>query len=87
MLLVAHPFSLWNCFQGYYFLFLHRLSVVSNNIEGKGLVALSQSMKTNPTLSHIYIWGNKFDEATCVVSLSSLRFFPGAFPTTSDGIY
>ncbi|XP_070229635.1 leucine-rich repeat-containing protein 34 isoform X3 [Bos mutus] len=42
------------------------LSVVSNNIEGKGLVALSQSMKTNPTLSHIYIWGNKFDEATCV---------------------
>uniref|UniRef100_A0AC11ASZ0 Leucine rich repeat containing 34 n=1 Tax=Ovis aries TaxID=9940 RepID=A0AC11ASZ0_SHEEP len=45
---------------------LKALSVVSNNIEGKGLVALSQSMKTNPTLSHIYIWGNKFDEATCV---------------------
>ncbi|KAB1284223.1 Leucine-rich repeat-containing protein 34 [Camelus dromedarius] len=42
------------------------LSVVSNNIEGEGLVALSQSMKTNPTLSNIYIWGNKFDEATCV---------------------
>ena len=61
--------------------------MVSNNIEGKGLVALSQSMKTNPTLSHIYIWGNKFDEATCVVSLSSLRFFPGAFPTASDVIY
>ena len=86
MLLVAHPFSRWNCFQGY-FLFLHRLSVVSNNIEGKGLVALSQSMKTNPTLSHIYIWGNKFDEATCVVSLSLLRFFPGAFPPTSGVIY
>ncbi|KAB0356884.1 hypothetical protein FD754_001040 [Muntiacus muntjak] len=45
---------------------LKALSVVSNNIEGKGLVALSQSMKTNPTLSHIYIWGNKFDEATCM---------------------
>ncbi|XP_021109646.1 leucine-rich repeat-containing protein 34 isoform X3 [Heterocephalus glaber] len=45
---------------------LKALSVVSNNIEGEGLVALSQSMKTNPTLSHIYIWGNKFDEATCV---------------------
>ncbi|XP_070262942.1 leucine-rich repeat-containing protein 34 isoform X3 [Myotis yumanensis] len=42
------------------------LSIVSNNIEGEGLVALSQSMKTNPTLSNIYIWGNKFDEATCV---------------------
>uniref|UniRef100_A0A8C9B099 Leucine rich repeat containing 34 n=1 Tax=Phocoena sinus TaxID=42100 RepID=A0A8C9B099_PHOSS len=45
---------------------LKALSVVSNNIEGEGLVALSQSMKTNPTLSNIYIWGNKFDEATCV---------------------
>ncbi|XP_044944550.1 leucine-rich repeat-containing protein 34 isoform X6 [Mustela putorius furo] len=42
------------------------LSVVSNNIQGEGLVALSQSMKTNPTLSNVYIWGNKFDEATCV---------------------
>ncbi|XP_006861919.1 PREDICTED: leucine-rich repeat-containing protein 34 [Chrysochloris asiatica] len=45
---------------------LKALSVVSNNIEGEGLVALSQSMKTNTTLSNIYIWGNKFDEATCV---------------------
>ncbi|XP_023609674.1 leucine-rich repeat-containing protein 34 isoform X2 [Myotis lucifugus] len=45
---------------------LKALSIVSNNIEGEGLVALSQSMKTNATLSNIYIWGNKFDEATCV---------------------
>ncbi|TEA09913.1 hypothetical protein DBR06_SOUSAS12110025 [Sousa chinensis] len=45
---------------------LKALSVVSNNIKGEGLVALSQSMKTNPTLSNIYLWGNKFDEATCV---------------------
>ncbi|XP_011510744.1 leucine-rich repeat-containing protein 34 isoform X1 [Homo sapiens] len=45
---------------------LKALSVVSNNIEGEGLVALSQSMKTNLTFSHIYIWGNKFDEATCI---------------------
>uniref|UniRef100_A0A8I3PEN9 Leucine rich repeat containing 34 n=1 Tax=Canis lupus familiaris TaxID=9615 RepID=A0A8I3PEN9_CANLF len=45
---------------------LKALSVVSNNIEGEGLVALSQSMKINPTLSNVYIWGNKFDEATCV---------------------
>ncbi|XP_045707532.1 leucine-rich repeat-containing protein 34 [Phyllostomus hastatus] len=45
---------------------LKALSVVSNSIEGEGLVALSESMKTNTTLSNIYIWGNKFDEATCV---------------------
>jgi len=45
---------------------LRALSVVSNNIEGEGLVALSESMKTNPTFSNVYIWGNKFDEATCV---------------------
>ncbi|NXL92534.1 LRC34 protein, partial [Alectura lathami] len=45
---------------------LRALSVVSNNIGGKGLVALSQSMKTNLELSHIYIWGNNFDEGTCM---------------------
>ncbi|NXY91294.1 LRC34 protein, partial [Alcedo cyanopectus] len=44
---------------------LRALSVVSNNISGKGLVALSDAMKTNMKLSYIYIWGNKFDEATC----------------------
>ncbi|XP_032754447.1 leucine-rich repeat-containing protein 34 [Rattus rattus] len=45
---------------------LKALSVVSNKIEGEGLVALSQSMNTNLVLSNIYIWGNKFDEDTCV---------------------
>ncbi|XP_023573621.1 leucine-rich repeat-containing protein 34 isoform X1 [Octodon degus] len=45
---------------------LKALSIVSNSIEGEGLVALAQSMHENPALSHIYIWGNKFDEATCV---------------------
>ncbi|NXI55870.1 LRC34 protein, partial [Chloroceryle aenea] len=44
---------------------LRALSVVSNNISGKGLVALSDAMKTNMELSYIYIWGNKFDEASC----------------------
>ncbi|KAM7159649.1 leucine-rich repeat-containing protein 34 isoform 5-T6 [Macrochelys suwanniensis] len=48
------------------YLDLSWLAVVSNNISGKGLVALSDSMKTNMVLSYIYIWGNKFDEATCV---------------------
>ncbi|XP_042534785.1 leucine-rich repeat-containing protein 34 [Dipodomys spectabilis] len=45
---------------------LKALSVVSNQIDGEGLIALSNSMKINPILSNIYIWGNKFDEATCV---------------------
>ncbi|XP_029417936.1 leucine-rich repeat-containing protein 34 isoform X4 [Nannospalax galili] len=45
---------------------LKALSVVSNKIEGEGLVALSKSMKINLTLSNIYIWGNKFDKATCM---------------------
>ncbi|CAM5138174.1 unnamed protein product [Eretmochelys imbricata] len=45
---------------------LQALAVTSNNISGKGLVALSDSMKTNMVLSYIYIWGNKLDEATCV---------------------
>ncbi|XP_026710505.1 leucine-rich repeat-containing protein 34 isoform X3 [Athene cunicularia] len=45
---------------------LQALSVVSNNISGKGLVALSSAMKSNIELSYIYIWGNKFDAATCV---------------------
>ncbi|NXN33935.1 LRC34 protein, partial [Nycticryphes semicollaris] len=45
---------------------LQALSVVSNNISGKGLAALAGAMKTNMELSYIYIWGNKFDEAACI---------------------
>ncbi|XP_043847446.1 leucine-rich repeat-containing protein 34 [Dromiciops gliroides] len=45
---------------------LKALSIVSNNITGKGLTAFSDSMKTNTTLTNIYIWGNKFDSETCV---------------------
>ncbi|XP_014794265.1 PREDICTED: leucine-rich repeat-containing protein 34 isoform X1 [Calidris pugnax] len=45
---------------------LQALSVVSNNISGKGLTALADAMKANMELSYIYIWGNKFDEATCI---------------------
>ncbi|NXH40173.1 LRC34 protein, partial [Dicaeum eximium] len=44
---------------------LRALSIVSNNITGEGLVALAQAMHSNMTLSHIYIWGNKFDRSTC----------------------
>lgn len=56
--MVWHAFSLFS-----------RLSIVSNNITGKGLVALAHTMQFNMQLSHIYIWGNKFDSSTCVVSV------------------
>ncbi|NXI93832.1 LRC34 protein, partial [Psophia crepitans] len=52
---------------------LQALSVVSNNIRGKGLVALSDATKMNTELSYIYIWGNKFDEATCVAFSELIR--------------
>lgn len=52
---------------GTHFLF-SRLSIVSNNITGRGLVALAQAVQSNMKLSHIYIWGNKPDRSTCLVS-------------------
>ncbi|XP_019388251.1 PREDICTED: leucine-rich repeat-containing protein 34 isoform X1 [Crocodylus porosus] len=52
---------------------LQALAVVSNNISGKGLVALSDALKTNTVLSYIYIWGNKFDEATCMAFSDVLK--------------
>ncbi|NXA07004.1 LRC34 protein, partial [Sapayoa aenigma] len=45
---------------------LQALSVVSCNISGKGLLALSNAVKSNMVLSHIYVWGNKFDNAACM---------------------
>ncbi|XP_014742574.1 PREDICTED: leucine-rich repeat-containing protein 34 [Sturnus vulgaris] len=45
---------------------LQVLSIVSNNITGKGLVALAQAIQSNVKLSHIYIWGNKLDRSTCM---------------------
>ncbi|NXU89093.1 LRC34 protein, partial [Xiphorhynchus elegans] len=44
---------------------LQALSVVSCNISGKGLTALSHAIKSNVILSYMYIWGNKFDEGAC----------------------
>ncbi|XP_063162870.1 leucine-rich repeat-containing protein 34 [Candoia aspera] len=52
---------------------LQALAVTRNNISGVGLVALSDAMKTNPVLSYIYIWGNKFDEAACVAFAELLQ--------------
>ncbi|XP_029472393.1 leucine-rich repeat-containing protein 34 isoform X2 [Rhinatrema bivittatum] len=45
---------------------LKALAVGSNNITGNGLVALAKSLNRNRILSYIYIWGNKFDEASCM---------------------
>ncbi|KAM4692731.1 leucine-rich repeat-containing protein 34 [Discoglossus pictus] len=45
---------------------LKALSLVSNNITGKGLKALAIAMKSNNYLVCIYIWGNKLDEDACV---------------------
>ncbi|NXT68840.1 LRC34 protein, partial [Chaetops frenatus] len=44
---------------------LQALSIVSNNITGKGLLSLAHVMQSNMNLSHIYIWGNKLDRSTC----------------------
>uniref|UniRef100_A0A670ZBW2 Leucine rich repeat containing 34 n=1 Tax=Pseudonaja textilis TaxID=8673 RepID=A0A670ZBW2_PSETE len=52
---------------------LQALAVTYNNLSGAGLVALSDAMKTNPVLSYIYIWGNKFDEAACVAFAELLQ--------------
>ena len=40
----------------------------SNNIGGKGLCALSDAMKLNQTLTHIFIWGNRLEESAAIVS-------------------
>ncbi|XP_016156232.1 PREDICTED: leucine-rich repeat-containing protein 34 isoform X1 [Ficedula albicollis] len=45
---------------------LQALSIVSNNITGRGLLSLAQAVQSNMKLSHIYIWGNKFDRSTCL---------------------
>uniref|UniRef100_A0A8D0KPW6 Leucine rich repeat containing 34 n=1 Tax=Salvator merianae TaxID=96440 RepID=A0A8D0KPW6_SALMN len=52
---------------------LQALAVTNNSIKGKGLVALAESMKTNPVLSNIYVWGNRFDEDTCVAFAELLK--------------
>ena len=49
--------------------FACRLDVRSNNIGGKGLCALSDAMKLNQTLTHIFIWGNRLEESAAIVSI------------------
>ncbi|XP_038671391.1 leucine-rich repeat-containing protein 34 [Scyliorhinus canicula] len=42
-----------------------KLSVARNNISGIGLMALANALKSNRTLTNVYIWGNNFDESSC----------------------
>ena len=44
-----------------------RLVLVSNQISGKGLCALADSMKLNTTLTNVYIWSNHLEESACIV--------------------
>ena len=41
---------------------LKALVLVSNCIEGDGIVSVATAMKTNHTLSNVYIWGNNLDQ-------------------------
>ncbi|XP_072329718.1 leucine-rich repeat-containing protein 34 isoform X2 [Scyliorhinus torazame] len=49
------------------------LSVARNNISGIGLMALANALKSNRTLSNVYIWGNNFDESSCSDFASLLK--------------
>ncbi|XP_060073757.1 leucine-rich repeat-containing protein 34-like [Ylistrum balloti] len=52
---------------------LETLVVASNNIGNKGLCALADAMKTNTTLSSIFIWGNTLEEPACIAFASLLE--------------
>ncbi|XP_051538123.1 leucine-rich repeat-containing protein 34 [Myxocyprinus asiaticus] len=45
---------------------LKALSVTSNNIGKTGLMSLSEAMRLNSCLTHVYIWGNRLEEPVCV---------------------
>ncbi|XP_071340583.1 leucine-rich repeat-containing protein 34 isoform X2 [Trachinotus anak] len=58
---------------------LKELSVNSNSIRTEGLLSLTQAMKANSTLTHIYIWGNHLEEPVCQAFrelISSGRLLP-----------
>ncbi|OWF43081.1 leucine-rich repeat-containing protein 34-like isoform X2 [Mizuhopecten yessoensis] len=52
---------------------LETLVVASNGIGNKGLCALADAMKTNTTLTSIFIWGNKLEEPACIAFASLLE--------------
>ncbi|XP_025084361.1 leucine-rich repeat-containing protein 34-like isoform X2 [Pomacea canaliculata] len=52
---------------------LRCLSVVSNNIGSMGLCAIADAMKTNTTLTNVFIWGNKLEEPVCIAFDSLIK--------------
>ncbi|KAL3862028.1 hypothetical protein ACJMK2_008030 [Sinanodonta woodiana] len=52
---------------------LECLVVKSNNINGKGLCALAGALKSNSTLTSIYIWGNNLEESACTAFANLLK--------------
>ncbi|XP_032888092.1 leucine-rich repeat-containing protein 34-like [Amblyraja radiata] len=52
---------------------LQGLSVTHNSITGVGLVAFANILKSNNTLSNVYIWGNEFDEEACIEFANLLK--------------
>lgn len=51
----------------------YRLVLVHNEVKGRGLCALANSLKLNTSLVAIYIWGNELEESACIVSIG-LRY-------------
>ncbi|XP_077998347.1 leucine-rich repeat-containing protein 34-like isoform X1 [Glandiceps talaboti] len=45
---------------------LTHLVITSNQIRGKGLCAIAKAMKSNISLTNIYIWGNALETPACV---------------------
>uniref|UniRef100_A0AAV2L201 Leucine-rich repeat-containing protein 34 n=2 Tax=Knipowitschia caucasica TaxID=637954 RepID=A0AAV2L201_KNICA len=45
---------------------LKELSLCSNNIDSEGLLSLAEALTLNSTLTHLYIWGNRFQEPVCL---------------------
>ncbi|XP_069562963.1 leucine-rich repeat-containing protein 34 [Brachyistius frenatus] len=44
---------------------LRELSVRSNSIKTEGLLSLAEAMRSNTTLTHLYVWGNQLEESVC----------------------
>jgi Ran GTPase-activating protein (RanGAP) involved in mRNA processing and transport len=46
---------------------LEKLSLKYNNIKSEGLCSVFESLDHNKTLTHLYVWGNHFDEPASIV--------------------
>ena len=51
-----------------FLLYLCRLVLASNEVKGRGLCALANSLKFNTSLVAVYVWGNELEESACIVS-------------------